>query len=227
MSADPAETTVAGHRIVRQGPWIFFPLLGALCLWLLRLVSDWVAGLSWAPFQGVFELAAAVPDPWGTVGAVAVGVFIGLGFAGLTTQERLAVTVGPQRVTLTMGRSEQHVERDDIGSVFLDGTNLVLLDEAGAEQVRQPCTLDWTALRRAFTEHGYSWREKDPYAGRYTEWAEDEPELPLRTNKLLADRARALRKRDGKQAALLRRELAGQGIVVRDVRKRQYWRRTG
>ncbi|MGP4020249.1 YqeB family protein [Saccharopolyspora sp. 5N708] len=226
MAADPDATTVAEHAFIRRGSWIFCPLLGALVVFLLRLVSTWVAALPWAPFQGVFELAASAPDPWGTVGAIAIGAIIGVGFAGLMAQERLAVTVSAQQVALAVGRSQQHVERAGIGSVFVDGKHLVLLDDSGAELVRQKSDLDKRSLRRAFTEHRYPWRDKDPFAGHYSLWVEDTPELSLRINTLLAARDRALRKRDGKEAALLRTELANRGILVRDERKRQYWRAT-
>ncbi|MEV0051778.1 hypothetical protein AB0H34_14905 [Saccharopolyspora shandongensis] len=227
MAAEPAATTVAEHRFIRHGSWLICPVLGALLIWLLRMAAGWVAGLSWAPFQGVFELAASVPDPWGTVGAVVIGLIIGLGFAGLMAQERLTVTVEPERVTLAVGSSAQHIARDEIGSVFLDRKYLVVLDGSGAEQARQPSDLDWTKLRRAFVEHGYPWREKDPFAGHYALWVEDAPELPLRINALMAARERALRKRDGKEAAVLRTELAQHGILVRDEKKRQFWRATG
>ncbi|MBB5155749.1 YqeB family protein [Saccharopolyspora phatthalungensis] len=226
MAADPATTTVAEHRLVRHGSWLICPLLGALLLWLLRLVAAWVSGLPWAPFQGVFELAASVPDPWGTVGAIAIGAIIGLGFAGLMAQERLTVSVAPERLTLTVGRSARHVERAEIGSVFVDGKHFVVLDETGGELARQPSDLDKAALRRAFADHGYPWRDKDPFAARYSLWVEDTPELSLRLNALMSARDRALRKRDGKEAALLRTELAERGILVRDEKKRQYWRAT-
>ncbi|MCI2420492.1 hypothetical protein MOQ72_23875 [Saccharopolyspora sp. K220] len=226
MAADPDATTVAEHVLVRRGSWVICPLLGALAVFLLRLVAAWVTALPWAPFQGVFELAASVPDPWGTVGAIVIGAVIGFGFAGLMAQERLTVTISAEQVTLTVGRSEQHTERAVIGSVFVDGKHLVLLDSSGGELVRQKSDLDKRALRRAFAEHGYPWRDKDPFAGHYSLWVEDTPELSLRINTLLAARERALRKRDGKEAALLRTELAERGILVRDVQKRQYWRAT-
>jgi hypothetical protein len=165
-----------------------------------------------------------VPDPWGTVGAIGIGAIIGLGFAGLMAQERLTVTVAPEHVTLIVGSSQRQFERAEIGSVFVDHKHLVLLDESGAEQARQPSDLDKAPLRRAFVDHDYPWRDKDPFAGHFSRWVEDTPELPLRVNALMAARDRALRKRDRKEAALLRTEIAKRGIVVRDEKKHQYWR---
>ncbi|GAA4618997.1 YqeB family protein [Saccharopolyspora hordei] len=225
MASEPAPTTVAEHALLRRAMWIICPVAGALVGLLLRWASGWVAGLSWAPFQGVFELAASVPDPQGTVGAVAIGALIGFGFAGLFAQERLNVTVSPQRITLRVGRSEQHLDRGDVDAVFVDGRDFVVLDASGAELARRRSDLDRAALRTAFTEHGYPWHDGDPH--EYRLWDEEDSELPLRVNVLMADRERALRKRDRKEAALLRAELAEHGIVVRDAQRRQYWRSVG
>ncbi|MER5390613.1 hypothetical protein [Saccharopolyspora sp. NPDC002686] len=225
MAAESGPTTVVQHAFLRRGTWIICPVVGALLVLLLRLVSERVAVLSWVPFHGVFELAASVPDPWGTVGAIAVGAIIGFGFAGLFAQERLAVTVAPERITMAVGTAEHHLERGDVGAVFIDGKDFVVLDGSGAELARRKSDLDRKELRLAFTAHGYPWRDKDPHP--YQLWDEDSSELPLRINALLTERARALRKRDRKEAALLRSELAERGYVVRDAKRRQYWRSIG
>lgn len=218
-------TTIRPPALVRRGSWIYCPLLGAVAGFLLRVVAAWVAGLSWAPFQGVFELAASGADPWGTLVAVALGLIIGLGFAGLFAQERLTVTVGPEQVVLATGRHAHEIPGGEIDAVFTERGHLVLLDGTGAELARRKSGLDRLALRDAFREHGYRWRDSDPYAGHYKLWTEDAPELSLRDNTLMADRDRALRRRDHKEAALLRTHLAERGIVLRDGHRKQYWRR--
>ncbi|GGI75573.1 hypothetical protein GCM10011581_10780 [Saccharopolyspora subtropica] len=221
-----APTTVTEHHLVRYGSWVVCPALGAVLVLLLRLVSGWVTSLPWAPFQGVFELVAAVPDPWGLTGSLLVGAMIGFGFAGLMAQERLAVVVAPDRVELTVGRSTERIDRAGVGAVFVDGRDLVVLDGAGAEAVRKRSDLDRRELRSAFREHGYPWHDEDPHAADYQLWMADTPELSLRINTLMAARDRAVRKRDGKEATLLRAELGRHGVVVRDRDNRQYWRRT-
>ncbi|RRO16050.1 hypothetical protein EIL87_13300 [Saccharopolyspora rhizosphaerae] len=219
-------TTIRPPALVRRGSWIYCPLLGALAGFLLRVVAAWVAGLPWAPFQGVFELAASGADPWGLLVAIALGALIGLGFAGLLAQERLVVTVGPEEVVLATGRHAREIPGDEVDAVFTERGHLVLLDGTGAELARRKSGLDRFALRDAFREHGYRWRDSDPYAGRYVLWTEDTPELSLRGNTLMAERDRALRRRDHKEAALLRAQLAEQGVVLRDGHRKQYWRKT-
>lgn len=218
-------TTIHPPALVRRGSWIYCPLLGAVAGFLLRIVAAWVAGLPWAPFQGVFELAASGADPWGMLVAIALGLIIGLGFAGLFAQERLTVTVGPEQVVLATGRNAHEIAGAEVDAVFTERGHLVLLDGTGAELARRKSGLDRLALRDAFREHGYAWRDSDPYAGRYVLWTEDTGELSLRVNALMTERDRALRRRDHKEAALLRTQLAEQGIVLRDGHRKQYWRK--
>ncbi len=82
-------------------------------------------------------------------------------------------------------------------------------------------------LQAAFVTHGYTWLAGDPHADEYRLWVEDTPDLPPGADALLGARARALGKGgDGKDdAAELRAELAKIGVVVREEKKRQYWRR--
>ncbi|WP_093413118.1 YqeB family protein [Saccharopolyspora flava] len=218
-------TTIHPPALVRRGSWIYCPLLGAAAGFLLRVVAAWVAGLPWAPFQGVFALAASGADPWGMLVAIALGALIGLGFAGLLAQERLTVTVGPEQVVLATGRNAHEIPAGEVDAVFTERGHLVLLDGSGAELARRKSGLDRLALRDAFREHGYAWRESDPYAGRYELWTEETPKLSLRANTLMAERDRALRRRDHKEAALLRTQLAELGIVLRDGHKKQHWRK--
>ena len=225
MSAMSTATTIRPPALVRRGSWIYCPLLGAVAGFLLRLVAAWVAGLPWAPFQGVFELAASGADPWGAVVAVALGAIIGLGFAGLFAQERLTATVGPEQVVLATGRHAHEIPGGEVDAVFTERGHLVLLDGTGSELARRKSGLDRLALRDAFREHGYRWRDSDPYAGRYALWTGDTEELPLRVNALMTERDRALRRRDHKEAALLRTQLADLGIVLRDGHRKQFWRK--
>jgi hypothetical protein len=100
----------------------------------------------------------------------------------------------------------------------------------GEELARKATDLDADRLQAAFVIHGFPWLAGgDPHKDEFRLWAEDMPDLPAGANALLKARARALGKGgDGKEdAAELRAELARLGIVVRDEKKRQYWRRTG
>jgi len=53
---------------------------------------------------------------------------------------------------------------------------------------------------------------------------EDLPGLPEGAGALLRARAQALEKRKDREVAELRRELGRLGVVVRDEKRRQYWR---
>ena len=232
-SARHSETVVSEPVWARALTWTVLPLVGAGAGWLLKSVAGWVASLPWAPLQGPFvlvdRLVASFGEPQATIGALALGAVAGLVLSFIAAEERLTVTVSHDRATTTRGESSREIGRASVGAVFLDGKHLVLLGRTGEELAREASDLDADRLQAAFLTHGYPWLSGgDPYGNEYRLWVEDTPDLPAGADALLKARARALAKgADGKDdAAELHAELAKLGIVVRDEKKRQYWRRT-
>jgi hypothetical protein len=219
------ETVVAVPLGERLLVWLALPLLGAGAGWLLSAIAGWVAGLPWAPFQGPFKLVASLPEPHVTIGALLLGASAGLLLALMAAEERMTVAVADDRLTIVRGDAAQTLPRGAIGGLFVEGKSLVLLSPAGAELARETADLNVAGLREALRAHGYPpLADGDPHEGSYQRWLEDAPELGPRANALLRARARALEKNDKEDAALLRAELAKLGVVVRDEKRRQYWR---
>ncbi|GAA2788636.1 hypothetical protein GCM10010470_24090 [Saccharopolyspora taberi] len=211
--------------LVRYGSWIVCPLLGAGLGWLLRAVAGWVVSLPWAPLQGPFELLQSIPEPAGTLGAMGLGVLAGLAFALLWAVGRLAVTVSDERVEWKRDDRTESADRASVGLVFVDGKELVLLDNAGAELARETSDLSADRLRTAFREHGYSWSDDgDPHAADYQLWVDGVPGISERANALLRARQHALEKSRTDDVKRLRAELRKTGVFVRDEKKHQYWR---
>ena len=225
-------TVVTEPAWIRALVWIGLPLLGAGAGWLLKAITGWVVSLSWAPLQGPFrlvdEILTSVGEPWATFGSLAVGAVAGLVLAFIAQQETLTVAIAHDRVTTKRGESTRTFDRAAVGAVFLDGKELVILGRGRDELAREASDLGADGLRDAFLVHGYSWlADGDPFKEDYRLWVEDTPDLPPGANALLKARARALGQGDdGKRDALeLRAELARLGVVVREEKKRQYWRR--
>jgi hypothetical protein len=204
-----------------------FPLVGAGVVWGVKSVAGWVADLPWAPMQGPFRLVASIPEPWATIGSVAVGAVLGLVVAGIAAHERLVVEVFNEGVELLRGGKHKSFDRTLVSGAFLDGKKLVLLGVDTGELAREVHDLKPEELADAFQSHGYQWLEGgDPYRDDYRRWVDGAPGLPPGANALLKVRAEALRKDDKKDAAELRDELSRLGVVVREEKKRQYWRLT-
>lgn len=220
-----AETVVAVPADERVVVWVGLPLLGALAGWLLKLASHWVADLDWGPFRGPFKLIASIDEPYATIGSLVVGLAAGVALAVIAGREQLTVTVTDHAVALARGNGATvRVDRPAVAAVFMDGKNLVLLGSAGEELARETSDLKGDALRIAFVAHAFPWQvDGDPYRHEFQLWVEDMPGLPAGGNVLLKARARALAKRN-EDVALLRKELLRLGIVVRDEKRRQYWR---
>jgi hypothetical protein len=220
-------TVVAPPPAERALVWVGFPLIGAGAGWLLKALAGWAASLPWVPFQGPLELAASVPDPYATIGSLALGVVGGLVVAMLAEQDYVRVTVADDQVTIARGGSSRRVTRASTGAVFLDGKQLVLLGHATDELAREGGDLpDAKRLQAAFLAHDFPWMPADPHEDEYRRWVEDLPELPAGADAIFRARARALDRGDKQDAEQLRQELGRLGIVVREEGKRQFWRRT-
>ncbi|MFJ8533161.1 hypothetical protein [Streptomyces sp. NPDC093591] len=218
-----------GVSVIDETAWVlvlFCVGCGAAVGWLVTVLAHGLVTLRWAPFKGPAELLTSVPEPWLGVGGVVVGALLGLVVGFVAVHESLAVRVSRSRVVLGVRDATQEFDGDEIGLVVRDGKQLVLLGVDGMELAREDCRLSWTRLAGAFVEHGHRWADEDPHQEEFRRWVPGMPGLPEGADALLRARAAARKKgeQDADDARELRRELLRLGVVVRDEKKRQYWR---
>lgn len=209
----------------QAGLVIGFTGFGVALGWFLPELTRWALDLPWIPLQGPLRLLDSAPDPWLHLGAAGLGLLAGawIGVAAIT--ESLAITLTDQQVELRIKGATRTFPRTQIGSVFLDGKRLVLLDRTTRELAREKPETSGRALAAGFRAHGYPWTDADPYLGQYRLWVPQMPGLPDGVNALLSARARALEKKQADDVAELGREVSRLGVAVRDQENRQYWRR--
>ena len=201
------------------------PLVGAAVLWAFKAVAGWVASLPAAPWQGWFGLAAGVPEPWATVGALSLGGAAGVAFAAYARYDSLTVEVDVEQLTFTRADETVQLSREEVTAVFLDGGTLVVLGRHTEERHRTTWELDRRQLVDALERHGYPWHAAgDPHAAAYRRWVPGLPSIPDDADVVLRARAVALSSGDQDEQEDLRRELARMGLVVRDEGARQYLR---
>jgi hypothetical protein len=144
----------------------------------------------------------------------------GLVLAGIGQYESLKVIVSQDNVRLVRKGATQDIPRDSIAAAFLDRKELVLLGQQDEELAREPSDLNGKQLEDTFRQHDCPWLAEDPHRDEFRRWVPDSDGLPPGANALLKAREK------GEDLAELRAELAKLGVVVRDEKKRQYWRRT-
>lgn len=231
MPSENTRTDGSGGTVVADAPWVApavligLPLVGAALGWGLVLIAEWITGLSWFPFQGLFELLTDLPRAVQLIGGLALGFAAGLVLGLWVVSELLTVTVGRESLRFKRGDDEQEVARGDVASVFLDGKRLVVLGHRRQELAQVEFDLDREQLVAALRRHGYAWQEGgDPYGGEFKRWVPGADGLPRGADALLKARERALEKSNEGDLRELREELAGLDVVVRDRDKKQYWR---
>lgn len=232
VSTTGTRTVVSAGVGTRLFVWGLFPVLGAgagviLSLapgWAARL-PDWVHALPMVPGAEQIALLAGLQGAVLTSILAVVGLAAGLLLALTAHGEMVAVEVSPGGAVLASSERREEYAREDIGAVFVDGHDLVLLDARTAELGRWRTDHSERRLREAFVAHGHPWSEGDPYADEFRRWADGMPELDGHAQSLLRSRRAALKEKDAEDAAELREELAAVGILVREEGHRQYWRR--
>lgn len=215
-------TTPAAMRVMF---WAVPPIIGAGLLLGIQRLADVVADWPVVPVRGLFRLIRDIPEPWATGGSLAVGALLGLVLAAMIDAESLSVRVDGADLLLTRPGVRRVVPRGEVATAFRDKDKLVLLGRTGRELAREPANMSPARYAPLLTAHGIAWADRDPYADAYQRWIPGSPEVPAAANAVFATRQKALDSGDERDAAELRDVLAGHGYVVRDERKKQYWRR--
>ncbi|MBB5869883.1 hypothetical protein F4553_003262 [Allocatelliglobosispora scoriae] len=224
----PGDRTIVGPSAAERAfVWIGFPLVGAGAGWLLKALAGWAADLPWFPFQGPLKLLDSLAEPQATIVSLILGAIVGVVFIFLAEDDYVIVSADREQLIVKRGDESSTVPRSRIAAVFVDGKRLSLLGREGEELASASGDLSAQRIRAALVAHGYPWLDADPHAGDYRLWVEGTPDLPGNANAVLSARAAAIEKDKPGDAAELRRELIRLGVVVRDEKKRQYWRRVG
>ncbi|MEJ8646767.1 hypothetical protein WKI65_01455 [Streptomyces sp. MS1.AVA.3] len=197
-------------------------LAGAGAGRLVGLLAEWLVTLPWAPLQGPARLLASLPGPVLPAAGSAAGLALGF----VVQHEELVIRLTDDCVVLTRKGRSQTFRHDIVTTACRDGKHLVLLGHDGRELAREECEVDGGRLAHAFTEHGYAWAAADPHEDEFRRWVPGTPELPDAANAFLKARQVALEKKGPSDDDVreLRAELARLGVVVRDEKRRQYWR---
>ncbi|MEV7623455.1 hypothetical protein [Actinoplanes sp. NPDC089786] len=219
-----AVTTPVGLRVLF---WALPPVLGAAVVFGVERLADVVVEWRWVPWKGLFRVIHEIPEPWATGGALVVGALLGLVLAAMVDAESLAVRVDGPDLVLTRPGVRRVVPRGEVVTAFRDKGTLVLLGRNGRELAREPSNTSPARVEPLLRSYGIAWAEKDPFADAYQRWVPDSPEVSAAANAVFAARQKALESDDDRDVAELREVLAGHGYVVRDERKKQYWRQVG
>ena len=79
-------------------------------------------------------------------------------------------------------------------------------------------------IKAAFEAHSYPWRDSDPHEAEFARWVDGVPGLGEHANAILRARQVAIDEDKKSDIVELHEEAARLGVVIRDVKKRQYWR---
>ncbi|MEU6768486.1 hypothetical protein ABZ916_39010 [Streptomyces sp. NPDC046853] len=203
---------------------IGMPLLSLLLGLALPPLARWLSKSPVLPWRDPIEFAGSLDKPWQTAIAVGLGLVAGLLIAVTEMAETLKLKLTNQELAVEQHERTRTIERARVSAVFLDGKNLVVLDETSRQFTRGVHEAAAPVLAEAFRSHGYPWRDSDPHASLFSRWIPGAPGLPAEAHAVLAARKVALKSKAGEDVRDLGETMQGLGYVVRDEGKDQYWR---
>lgn len=203
---------------------IVTPIVGALLGWFIKIIASWLLKIPFIPFEPLWEWVVAWDSVWVPVIGAVVGIIAGVLFVFYAFSVILKMTITDQDVTLVYNDKEEKLQKKDISAIFLDGKEIVFLGNHGQELYRRETDNKKQAIAEAFQQHFFPWKDEDPYANQYHRWVPDHPDFPAAVNTLLAARERVIQEGNEKEIDILRRDLAAEGVVIRDQDGHQYVR---
>ncbi|GEN83739.1 hypothetical protein SLU01_20510 [Sporosarcina luteola] len=218
------ETVIGLSRSDKVIIIVFPPIIGALIGWFIPTIAGWLIKIPFIPLEKLFQWLASLDGFLVSIIGLAIGVIAGILFTMYAFAETLKVTVSDFNVKLLIKDRVEIFEKKDVATVFMRAKQLIILGLDGMELYRAECESKKEVVEEAFTHHGYSWSNKDPFENQYYRWVDDHPDFTAHINTLLSVRERALKKGESDEAEVLRRDLTHLGIVIHDKDERQYVR---
>ncbi|GEM_PF-297840 len=130
-TASPDGPTVVGPTALDR--WLLWggsPVLGALLAYGVLHLAGWMAGLRWAPFQGLARAIDELLGERGTLGVaicLALGVGAGLVFAAHAVRDIAVVTLDAAHAAVDRRGDRTELDRDHVTAVLVDRKDLVVL----------------------------------------------------------------------------------------------------
>lgn len=210
----------AGRALVVLGPAV----LGVLLAVLAPILARWLVRAHFPVLGIVWRVVGSVDTWWKVAVQAAILAVLGALVSVEIMRRSTRVTVGPAEVRLQTGDRFVTVPRQQMDMVFLQGDFLVILDRESRQIFHGEPQADPEPIERAFRDHGYPWRDGDPFHDLYQPWVPETDQLPVAVEAVLSARAMALRKKAVREAGELRESLEKLGYAIRDDGDRQLWR---
>jgi hypothetical protein len=110
---------------------------GAALGWVAPWVVDWGLAQPWLPFKGPLIILGALEGQVGGWLLIVVGAVVGLVVGVLARADTTKIEITARDITFVKGDKKQRFARSQVGTVVLDGSQLVLRDRADVDLIRQ------------------------------------------------------------------------------------------
>ncbi|USG65710.1 hypothetical protein NDK47_27040 [Brevibacillus ruminantium] len=161
---------------------------------------------------------------WLSVILMFVGVIVGILFSFIIYSDALKMRITSESIHINKDDQEKQITRSQVKAVFVDNRQVVVIDQAGREWLRETSDIPPSKIKDAFLMHRFPWVEQDPYQQEYGLWKLEDERFSSRVNTILYERRNAIRDGNTKKAKHLRKDLNELEVFVKDQGEDQYVR---
>ncbi len=145
QSRTVVEPPVKQHLVVAAA----FVGLGATLGWVAPWVVGWGLAQRWLPLKGPLAILDQLEETFGGWLLIVVGAVAGLIVRFLAMADTTKIEITARDITFVKGDKKQRFARSQITTIVIDGSHLVLPDQADVDLIRQKVDGSVPALTEA------------------------------------------------------------------------------
>ncbi|KEK09321.1 hypothetical protein EP18_23300 [Lysinibacillus sphaericus] len=203
---------------------IVSPILLGIIGWFLPRLVEMIKKIPLFADSKFIELLNLFDPFWLSVIFMLIGVIVGILFSLTIYSEALKMRITLESIHIKKDSLEKQISRSNVKAVFADKRQVVVIDQADQELLRETSDINPSKIKDTFLMHGFPWVEQDPYKQEYSLWKLEDERFSSNVNTMLYERRNAIREGNTKKAKHLRKDLNELGVFVKDQGEDQYVR---
>lgn len=133
-----------------------------------------------------------------------IGVIVGILLSLTIYSEALKMRITSESIYISKDDQEKQITRSHLKAVFADKRQVVVMDQADREWLRETSDISPSRIKDTFLMHSFPWVEQDPYKQEYSLWKVEDERFSSSVNTILYERRNAIREKNTKKAKHLR-----------------------
>lgn len=216
--------SVIGLSFLEKLLAIVSPILLGIIGYFSPKLLELIKGIPLFADSKILELLNYINPFWLPIILMFIGAIAGILFSFIIYNDALKMKITSESIHISKDEQKKQITKSNVKTVFIEKRQVVVIDQAGREWLREPSDINPIKIKDTFLMHGFPWVEQDPYKQEYSLWKLEDERFSKRVNAILYERRNAIREGNSKKTEHLRKDLNELEVFVKDEGENQYVR---